>query len=895
MRLLHQSGARQLRRRFGIALTVLCLSAALLGVQSLAARKVLSDAFSELEQHQGERSLAQVRQALQADLNQLAISVHDYAAWDDAYAFVQTREPRFVDSNFTAEALANLNVDVVWMLDSAGRDILSFQREATARAGRLQPVSPGIMALLRPDLHVLLARAHGSPLDRLVSTPLGLLAVATNPVVPSGGEATARGVLVFGRFLDASVIDRVRATSQLPVALYPGESLQKLPEAARVLWGSGARRAPWTLVPQGMSTLGGYTLLRDLNGAPAAVLVTSIPRNLTAFGRQTGRSLTAIFATVIGLFGSVVVGLLLYLERVGQARAASERRYRAVITQAQETMLLVDAQTRRIIEANPAAIATLGFAAEELFEMDIDDLFYASDGDVLRPVHAAIHAAARPDRILIVRSKDKQFLDVEVTATALIIDDREVTSFVLRDVSARKRAERQLVYKQDELTHQAHHDMLTGLFNRLGLERRLPEVIAAARRDGLAAAFLYIDLDHFKKINDLRGHSFGDRLLQIVAERLQRSLSAEDLIVRMGGDEFVVVAAGLRDPNSASLIATRIRENMALPFEVEGSPQQVTASIGVSVFPKDGADYDELLKNADIALYESKEAGRDTFTLFTGEMTRRVTERLALEVELREAIKAGHLYLDYQPLIDMKTQQVASFEALVRWHHPLRGRIPPVEFIGIAERTGLICEIGDFVITQTCRQIAAWKRCGAAAVPVAVNVSSKQLEQRDFVDHVASSLQREGITASLLRVEITESVLMDEHDARIQRLEELRKLGVEVSIDDFGTGYSSLAYLKNLPVNCLKIDRAFVKDLDSGASDDAIVKAIMRMAHSLGLKTVAEGVETQAQARRLSELGATYAQGFYFSPPVAADLCGRMLHPAHTDADAAAAPAADAA
>ena len=320
------------------------------------------------------------------------------------------------------------------------------------------------------------------------------------------------------------------------------------------------------LVPTSDSVLSGFALLRDVDGRPVAILGTRIQRHLSAFGRETGRSLVAVFSGVIAVFAAIVAGLLLYLEKIGRARAASERRYRAVITQAQDTMLLVDTLNRRILEANPAATLILGFSADELMEMDIDELFYACDGDVLKPVHAAIHAASRMDRILLVRCKNKDFIDVEVTASPLKVDGREVTSFVLRNVSARKRAERQLVHNQDQLAYLAHHDTLTGLFNRLGLERRLPEILKLATERQHSAALIFIDLDHFKKINDLRGHACGDRLLQVVAERLRNCLSSDDLVVRMGGDEFVVIASGLREAAHAAAIASRINTEARGPL-----------------------------------------------------------------------------------------------------------------------------------------------------------------------------------------------------------------------------------------------------------------------------------------------------------------------------------------
>ena len=865
------------RRRLAALLLVLGLAGALLGLENLAARKVLSDSFGQLEREEGNRSLQQVLKALEADLNQLALSTHDYAAWDDAFEFVKSRDPRFLESNFATETIANLNVAVVWMIDTQNRDIASFQRTPQVESGLPPHASEEVLKLLRSQLPALWTRADTPSLSRLLQTSQGLLAFAAHPVLPTGGRGEPRALLVFARFIDDSVLKRAHDTSQLPVELFDSMPERAgLPGEAQAVWRSAASDPGRLLLTPSERILNGYALIRDVNGAPAAIVATHIERKLFAFGHQTLRYLMVLFATVVALFATLLGALLLYLEKILHAQEASERRYKAVIIEAQEVMLLVDAGNRCILEANPAATATLGFGNDELVGMPIDDLFYASDGDVLRPVQPDIHASVRPDRILIVRRKNKEFIDVEVTASALLIDDRESISFVLRDVSARKKAERQLVHNQDRLSHLAHHDALTGLLNRLGLERRLPGLIEAAEAGQWHVAFLYLDIDHFKKINDLRGHTVGDRLLQIAAERLRTCLSADDLIVRMGGDEFVVVASELRDQSGAALIATRIREKLAEPYEVDGQELKVTSSVGVSVFPDDGADYEVLLKNADIALYEAKDSGRDTYTLFSRHLTSRVSERLAIEHELRDAIRGGQFFLEYQPLIDLDTNRVASLEALVRWRHPRRGLVPPMQFIEIAETAGLIADIGEFVMREACRQIGEWERAGATVVPVAVNVSSRQFERQAIVALVTSATEAAGISPRLLHVELTESAFMDGHERHVQHLSDLRALGVEVSVDDFGTGYSSLAYLKHLPIDCLKIDRAFVRDMhvENGA---AIVTAIIHMAASLNLVTVAEGVETAEQVRRLRELGATYAQGFFFSPPLAADVCGRLL------------------
>ena len=869
---------KHMGRRLGIVLAVVSLSAALLLVQSFAAWDVVSGTFAALEHRQGERAIDQALEAIEADLNQLVIAAHDYAVWDEAVNFVATRDPRFINSNLAAEALTNLRVDFVWMTDKQGADILSLRRDVGHEPVLRNGADVDAIAAIRSDLARLLAHPGAPARSRLFQTRRGLLAVAVNPILPSHGQGASSGTLVFGRLVDHAAILRAQTTSQLPLRLYLAtDSQAALPAAARALWSAPSGGPDRVLVPTSESLLSGFVLLRDVKGAPAALVATSVSRSLASFGRHTGRTLVFIFGCVVAVFATIVMVLLLYLQRIGEARAASERRYRAVITQAHETILLVDTVTRRILEANPAATSTLGFSHKELVEMDIDQLFYACDGDVLKPACAELYVTSSADRTLLIRGKSKDFIDVEVTASPLVIDERDVTSLVLRDVSARRQAERRLVDNQDRLAYLAHHDMLTGLLNRLGLEHCLPETLDSARQRGNCAAFLYIDLDHFKKVNDLHGHACGDKLLQLAAERLRRGLASDDRIVRMGGDEFVVVASQLRDPAHAETIAARLRDEIAVPFDIDSKHFKLTASIGVSVFPEHGADYEVLLKNADIALYESKEAGRDAYTIFTEDMTRKVGDRLALEVELREAIHGGQFYLDYQPLVDPKTQHIASLEALVRWRHPVRGRVPPLQFIEAAERTGQICEIGAFVIREACRQIGEWQRAGAQPVPVAINVSSKQLEQRSILNVLKTALASAQISPSLLRIEITESVFLEASDIRVGHLNEMRRMGIEVSVDDFGTGYSNLAYLKHLPVDCLKIDRAFVRDIDAGGADEEIVKAIIRMANGLGLSTVAEGVETQEQARRLRELGATFMQGFYFSPPLAADACARLL------------------
>jgi len=772
-----------------------------------------------------------------------------------------------------------MHVDFVWMVDESGRDVLSLAH-FKGRAEPLQrPADASLQKVFRDHLSKIEASVgHSSPLDRLLQTPMGLMAFVADPVLRTGAVGPRRGTLVFARVIDDAQLARVRESSQLPAIIYrSAKDVRALPELAQNLWAAPIGQKPRVLRPLDDKVLQAYALLRDVDGAPAAVVETRLERTLLAFGHSTLRYLMILIGAVLALLAVILGGLLLWMENTWRARAASERRYRAVITQAQDVILLADAVGRKILEANPATLHALGFPEAQLLAKTIDELFVVNDNGTVRPVQPEIYAASPSDFPLQVRCHDGRLLDVEVSASPLVIDRREVISFVLRDVSARRKAERALLDNQNRLSHLAHHDTLTGLLNRPGLQARLPEIISNAQRSRRPVAFLHLDIDHFKKVNDLRGHACGDRLLQVAAERLRGSVAATDQVVRMGGDEFAIIATGVRDAGAAGIIAARVREKLAAPFELDGQEIMLTCSVGVSVFPQDGAEYEVLLKNADIALHEAKESGRDTCKMFARSMTTRVNERLTIEHSLRAAIRAEQFYVDYQPIIDLRTNKVESLEALLRWAHPTRGLIPPAVFIDVAEKAGLIAELGEFVLHRVCAQIREWQDADASPVPVAINVSSRQFERNDMASLIAHAAAQAGIDVRMLHVELTESAIMEGNERHLEVLRGLRKLGVPVSIDDFGTGYSSLSYLKNLPIDCLKVDRSFVRDMITSANGEALVTAIIRMAGSLGLRTIAEGVETLDQLKRLREIGATMAQGFYFSPPLSTEACMRLL------------------
>ena len=868
-----------LMRQLGLVMLVAAVAAGILGLQNIAGRKVVMDSFRQLERDAANHSLDQVLNALQADLDHLAISVRDYARWDDAYAFAVDHNERFTQSNFAPESLENMGVDVVWMLDTSGGEILSLMVDARQAHRVERPANAALTDVFRHHLpRIRELQGKSKPLERLLQTPQGLMAFASHEIQATGGRGESRGLILFGRFINERIVVRARETSQLPVQLHwTTRSVQRLPEPVVEMWSARTAGASRLLRPADAQNMDVYGLLRDLDGASVAVVQTHTDRTLLEFGQHTLDSLMLMISAVVVLVAAGVAWLLLRMERAWRAQATSERRYRAVITQAQDTMLLADAADRKIVESNPAATTTLGYLESVLLEKTIDELFVVNDGGTVRPVQPELYAATMSDLALQVRCQDGSLLDVEVSASPLNIDGREVISFVLRDISARRNAERALKDNQQRLTQVAHHDALTGLINRMGLQNRLPDIIEQAQRTRRPVAFLYLDIDHFKKINDLHGHACGDRLLQMVADRLRGSVAASDIVVRMGGDEFVVIATGVRDAHAADTIASRIREKLNAPFEVDGQEIAVTSSVGVSVFPDHGADYEVLLKNADIALYESKDSGRDTHRVFARSMNTRVNERLTIEHSMRAALRENQFYVDYQPIVDLRTNKLEGLEALMRWRHPARGLVPPAVFIDVAEKTGLIAALGEFVLQSVCRQIRKWHDRGAEPVPVAINVSGRQFERQDIANLVAHAAASAGIDVRMIHVELTESAIVEGNERHLGVMRGLRALGVPVSIDDFGTGYSSLAYLKNLPIDCLKIDRAFVRDMITSVNGDAIVTAIISMANSLGLRTIAEGVETLEQLKRLRELGANMGQGFYFSPPLGVEAAERLL------------------
>jgi diguanylate cyclase (GGDEF)-like protein/PAS domain S-box-containing protein len=594
-------------------------------------------------------------------------------------------------------------------------------------------------------------------------------------------------------------------------------------------------------------------------GGIAIGLVPSLIRQPLAQG-LAGLEAAALVITV-ALLGWFAIGR----ERAEAELVHRERRFSALVTNSADILIVTSAEGE-LRYTSPAFERLLGYPEAQVQGLTLAEFVHPGDVSSLE----AATAAARDSRQVIVqeelrmRRADGEWLWFEAAFTDLV-SDPDVNGIVanLRDITGRKDAE-------ERLAHAALHDPLTGLPNRTLILDRAEQMLSRARRAHpyYPAAALFVDLDNFKDINDTLGHEAGDRFLQAVGQRLAGVLRASDTVGRLGGDEFVVLAEGLSVAAGPELVAQRIQDVLREPFRVEGwsgIPLMITASIGIAC--GDRASAQELLRDADIALYKAKAKGKSRCTLFEPAMQSAVLDRLSLEMDLRGALEAEQFFLVYQPVFDLDKVNICGVEALLRWQHPTRGVVAPDEFIPSLEESGLILEVGRWVLFQACRQAADWHRLGHRLI-MSVNVSMRQLESDSFLEDLAEALSSNELDPGALVVEVTETTLMRDTEATIRRLHMLKKIGVLVAIDDFGTGYSSLAYLRQFPVDALKIDRSFVASMHDSAESTALVHTLVQLGRTLGLETLAEGIEEHWQLQNLQREHCERGQGFLFSRPL---------------------------
>jgi diguanylate cyclase (GGDEF)-like protein/PAS domain S-box-containing protein len=558
----------------------------------------------------------------------------------------------------------------------------------------------------------------------------------------------------------------------------------------------------------------------------------------------------------------------------------SEGLHRFLVHQSPDLVFMLD-RKGYFTFINDRLEGMLGYQRSELIGQHYTELVDEGHHDVARHVFQERRSAERAITSVEMKVKNRlrrkggKFLTeptswVEFNTEGIYLDPEERTpeNFVGtfgtgRDVSERKEHE-------EKINFQAYHDLLTEMPNRTLLKDRLELAIAQAKRNRQVLAVMFLDLDRFKLVNDTLGHTVGDRLLKAVSKRLKNCIRDADTLARFGGDEFAVLLPEVKTRDDVAVVGNKILDNLNNPFKVDGHELFVGASIGISMYPEAGDSGEALIQNADIAMYHVKVRGKNGFEFFSEEMNHEFSTRLILERELRNALAEGELVVHYQPQISLETGAVTGVEALVRWMHPVRGLVQPAEFLPVAEDTGLIVKIDEWVQHRAFADVAAWHKAGLGDIQVCVNVSPAQLEQEAFASQFEAILGATGIRPDLVKLEITENVLMRDLETVIPKLKHIRSLGVRIAIDDFGTGYSSLSYLQRFPINTLKIDRSFVHDIRADQGDASIINAIVAMARGLNLDLIAEGVENRTQMRYLRSQGCTHAQGYLFSRPMPA-------------------------
>jgi diguanylate cyclase (GGDEF)-like protein/PAS domain S-box-containing protein len=697
--------------------------------------------------------------------------------------------------------------------------------------------------------------------------------LARERVLRACGDAlvTAHGLPeVYRAVLDGVAALRGRAGDGTEASLFMADSGPAVSVSSnRIEAGTPAVEAYWWLAQNG----------GDLDAA-GQVSVTPLRRELELCGMLVVRSTQPISWDEHGALTTLASQAALAIESVTLAadlrQRQSEAHFRGLIQNASDVIMVVD-PAGTIGYAAPSLERALGRRVESVLGRSLFELVHEADVAEARNALDCVtlrtgEGGAADDWRL--RHADGSYLAFEVLFNNLL-EDPTVAGIVLtmRDVSGRRALEQQL-------THQAFHDSLTNLANRVLFRDRAEHALARASRLGTLVAIVLLDIDSFKDINDTRGHAAGDELLITVARRFRSILRAGATLARLGGDEFAILVEDIIDEAEAEQFAQRLLAPFAAPFVIHGEKLLTTASAGL-VLTTDAEtelDLSGLLRCADLALYSAKERGKGQLVRYDPGLHARMLDRLALRSELQRAVEANEFYLHYQPIVAIDTGLITGAEALVRWSHPTRGTVPPQEFIGLAEDTGLVVQLGRWVLEQACGQARTWREQGYVGISVSVNVSGRQLQEAGFLDEVQSVLNRHDIPPGVLVLELTESVLV--HDGRTvpERLAALKQLGVRVAIDDFGTGYSSLAYLSRFPINMLKVDKSFIDGLGTGHPDDgALAHAIVSLAHTLRLEVVAEGIERAAQRDELWSLGCALGQGYLYSPPVTADELSDLL------------------
>jgi diguanylate cyclase (GGDEF)-like protein len=749
---------------------------------------------------------------------------------------------------------AQAALDVDWLLLADRSGMLRFRRHVDPATGAKRRITPAMLSAFQSVPGLLKATAQNPLGGRACVLVEGLpLLMVARPLRGPDGEL---GMALAARWLDEGRLARLRTLSQVRFTL----RIRRTDDEA--------------LLSEGPDP----TVWMAFQPRPIGIVVPAVTVGHAA---RTERMLLLVFLTAVVLVGILRLRHKRREDRSESAQRQMERLTLAVVEQSEQGVLLLEPRTRTVVQSNAAARHLVGMVPNAGWDDWTEPLVgrgFPWDDVLAGPlaIEREIHRMGR----------DSQVRDLEVRCSRVALVGQSLVLVSVRDVSDRKRAEA-------EMRHQAYHDPLTHLPNRLLFHEHVGAALARAEREAETVGVLVIDLDDFKVVNDTLGHDVGDQLLVQVGQRLVGAVRAGDIVARQGGDEFMILTPHLVPPETAHTVAERVLTSLRPPFRLDGRDLHVTASVGISLFPADGTDPSTLYRNADMAMYHAKHTDRGSWQLHDAQMNDRTTDLLELKAELAAALEKRELELHYQPIVDAATGRIAALEALVRWNHPTRGLLAPSRFLPMAEETGLIVTLGDWVFREVCRQQVEWRSAGLLPVRLAVNLSARQLFVPELVESLRATLAETGACAGEIEIEVTESVAIRNARVAQEVLQRLKELGFSIALDDFGTGYSALVYLRQFPFDRLKIDRAFLHDLDESAGNRSIISAIVALAHSLGLEVVAEGVEEPRHVDLLRDFGCDLLQGYGLARPAPAAESRVLIAAGQLTCQPVAAPASD--
>jgi len=854
--------SRQRQLRALLILTAAGIVAVTL-IMAIAGR-LLVQRFAQVERSDAEQKAAQLYHAAAADLAQLSITNRNNAEWDDAADFVVSRSPGFLSSNFTAPTLGELHIDLAWILDKNGESLFSglYDRATHTLASPAPgPLLAQIAEVLRTHEHNMLQSTAGE----VIRTSSGLMAISVMEITRTDRSAPTGALMLAGRLLGAEEIARIAETSQLPLVLTmlpdSANGAGDLPQAV-LQWAHSANGSPTFAYERGPDVIAGYALIRDFKGAPVALLSTQHRRDIYALGLRTATWLLGSIALALIIFTSVLLGLSLRLRRTLLDYEVAQQRLQRLARQLRDMVLLVSPHDLCIVDANEATLTKLGCTLEQIRTRTLTELYPQLTAHRLESLPRSGDGTAYESMPLSGQSGTRIWTDV--TVNWLNEGQQDYWCLVATDVTHREEVGDLKRENKRQLSHIAQHDALTGLPNRVYLNKHLKRKFeeAASAPENFNALY-YINIGQFKNINDVHGHGVGDRVLKVLAKRLRASLAAEDVLARVGGDEFAIAVAQLPAMSAVEGLAARIQTVLRAPIVIEDKSVSLSCSIGIALFPDHGSGIETLLKHAEIAMYGAKEAGRGQHRLFSLDMKLEIKGRADLLQSLREAIGTSQLRLTYQPIFDLKTGQLAAFEALPEWEHPENGLMPRETFIAAAEEGHLMAELGGALLEMACDALKRWGVQSMPIVPIALHLSPRQLEQTDFVDVVGRLCAGAGVQPHNLHFQLSEGAFRENLERIRPALQELRRNGHKVFMDEFafGAGYSSPSQFAHVPVDGIKLAAALLDQEASALIRLPLIRAILEMSRTLGLTTIADGVHTVDQLAILIEQGCELAQG----------------------------------